>query len=110
MSQTIRSGEQLTLDPSDKGVIVFDWDAENLADAVTISTSTFTITTLKQGGTMVLTKDSESIVSGNRKTQLRLLATTATSGDKYQVHNKIVTAESPAQEKERSFFVLVQDK
>lgn len=106
---TIRAGQLLTLDPSDKRVIVFDWDQEGLATGVQISTSAYTITAIKQSGT-ALTKDNESIVSGNRKTQVRLLATTATAGDHYRIDNTVVTSESPSQQLDQCYFVLVENQ
>jgi uncharacterized membrane protein len=110
MSTTIHTGELITLDPSDIRLFTFDWDADNLDATVTITTSTFTITVVKQNGVTALTKDSESILSGNRKTQLRLNATTATLGDRYVVANKIVTNETPAQTKEQSVNAVIQDR
>jgi 2-keto-3-deoxy-galactonokinase len=110
MSETISPGQLVVLDPSDIRVFTFDWGTSNLPVGVTISTSTFTITVRKQNGLTALTKDNETIISGNRSTQLRLNATTATLGDKYIVANKIVTSESPAQTKERSFNVLIEDR
>jgi hypothetical protein len=105
---TVRPGDLVTKDPSDEVVIVFDWDLENLAIGVTMSTSLFTITAIRPSADTGLTKDNESILAGLRKTQLRLKA--GTMGALYEVANKIVTNETPAQTKERSFRVLVQDK
>lgn len=110
MSTTIRAGQQITLDPSDKRVIQVNWDDEALTTGVSISTSTFTISVIQQNGVTALTKDNPTIVSGSRKTQVRLIATTATAGDRYQVSNEIVTNESPAQTIERSFYVLVENQ
>jgi hypothetical protein len=113
VSTTIEAGGLLVLDPSDKRVIQFDWDTDALPAGVEIATpsgSTFTITAIQQSGLTALTKDQESIVSGNRKTQLRLVATTATVGDRYLVANQIVTNESPAQTIERQFEVLIQNQ
>lgn len=107
---SIRPNDMIVLDPSDKRTIVFDWDDDNLAAAVTISSSTWTITAIKQIGATALTKDNESLVAGSRKTQLRLLATTASAGDEYELANAIVTSESPAQTKEQSVRVLVQNR
>lgn len=109
MSTSIRAGGLLILDPSDKRVIVFDWDTEALPTGVTIASNTFTIAAVQQAGATALTKDNESIPAGSRTTQLRLDATTATVGDKYLVASKIVTSESPAQTIERQFSVLVQN-
>jgi hypothetical protein len=105
---TIRDGDLATKDPNDIRVFVFDWDAEHLAVGVTISTNSFTITALEPTTDTALTKDSESILAGNRKTQLRLTA--GTLGARYQIANKIVTNESPAQTFERSFFLRVEEK
>lgn len=103
---TILPGDQVTKDPSDVKVYVFDWDTNNLAAAVTISTSSWTITALGPSATdTALTKDSESVLAGSRKTQLRLTA--GTVGQRYEIANKIVTNETPSQTKERSFRVLV---
>lgn len=110
MTDTIRTGGLFVLDPSDKRVIQFDWDTEGLPADVEIGTSTFTIGVLKQNGATVLTKDNPSIVSGNRSTQVRLDATTATVGDKYTLANTIVTNESPSQTIERQITVLIENQ
>jgi hypothetical protein len=111
LSTSIRAGGLLVLDPSDKRVIQFDWDAEALASGVEISTKTITITPIQQADAAAdLTSDNESLVSGNRKVQVRLLATTATVGDSYWVACKVVTNETPAQEIEQRIKVLIQDQ
>jgi hypothetical protein len=110
MSVTVDAGDTVILDPADIRVIDFDWDTRNLASGVSISTSTWTITAIKQSGATALTKDNESIVTGNRKTRVRLIATTATRGDKYEVASKITTSETPSQTKEQSFTVVIQSR
>ena len=110
MSLTIRPGGTVVLDPHDKRVIRWDWDSENLGALVSIITSTFSIDAIRQNGLTALTSDNEAIDSGARTTVQRLIATTATKGDKYRVNNQIVTNESPDQQKERSFYVLIQQK
>lgn len=108
--ETIQEGGLVRMDPSDKRVFQFNWDDTTvLASGVEITTSTWTITAIRQSGVTALTKDNESIVSGNRKTQLRLLATTATEGDKYVISNKVVTNETPSQEIEKGFSITVQN-
>lgn len=107
---TLHPGDLIVLDPSDKRVVVFDWSALNLATGVTISTSTFTISVIKQNGVTALTKDNPSILSGTRKTQVRLDATTATLGDLYELANAIVTSETPSQTKEQSVRILIQNQ
>jgi hypothetical protein len=110
MSITINAGELILFDEKDERVIVFDWDAVNLPAAASISTSVWTIAAIKQAGATALTKDNESIVGSNRKTQVRLKATGTAHGDRYRVSNKIVTNESPAQTKEQSFVVKVESR
>ena len=105
---TIEDGGLATKDPADESVYQFNWDTRFLAVGVTITTSTFTIIAVEPLGDTALTKDSESIVTGNRRTQLRLLA--GTVGAKYRINNLIVTNETPSQKKERSFFVKVEQK
>lgn len=107
---TITPGALVTLDPSDKRVIVFDFDAVNLATGVSLTSYTLTITALKQNGVTALTSDNDALVTGNRKVRVRLLATTATKGDKYRVACKGITDESPVQEKEYSIVVQVEDR
>ncbi len=103
--QIINPGDLVVKDPSAIKVYQFDW-TDYLTDlgVETIQTSSFTIT----GPDSILTKDNESVIVGNLKTQLRLSA--GTLGGTYTVANKIVTNASPANTDERSFFVLVQDR
>lgn len=105
---TIADGGLVTKDPADISVYTVDWNALHLAAAVTISTNTFTITAISPTGDTALTKDQESILAGLRTTQLRLTA--GTLGAKYRIDNKIVTSETPPQTKERSFFVLIENR
>lgn len=107
---TVEDGALIEKDPADISVYSFDWDADNLAAGVQISTYLFTITAIKPAGDSALTKDNEGYVTGSsqRKTQLRL--TGGTLGATYRIDNRIVTNESPTQQKERSFFLTIQDK
>ena len=107
---SVKSGDLVVLDPGESRIIQFDWDAENLATSVTINTSTFTISAITQGGATALTKDNPSILTGSRKTQVRVIATTATEGDLYWLTNTILTGENPTQTKEQSIKILVQNK
>jgi hypothetical protein len=111
---TIAPGALITFDPSDKRLIVFDFDAENLGSGVELTNSGptygLTITPMQQSGGTALTYDNASLVTGNRKVQARFLATTATRGDKYRVSVKATTNESPSQEKEYSIFIKIQDR
>jgi hypothetical protein len=106
----VKPGNVIEKDTNENRVIVFDWDEDNLAANVTISTSTWVITAIRPAGEtpVNLANDNNSILSGSRKTQTRLTA--GTLGSEYRVTNRIVTSESPAQTKERSIFVSVVDQ
>lgn len=120
--QTVRPGDLVVFDPSDIRVIVFD-HRDQLRSGVAVSSVVFTITAIRQIGS-ALTKDNESrltaaqataaleetVTDDNVATQVRLLATTATLGDEYSLAAKIVTNESPAQTKEQSIRILIQDR
>lgn len=104
---TVPTGALVTKDPSDIKVFDVDWDTDNLAVAVTIMTSTWTIAALRPSQVdTALTKDNESILAGSRTTQVRLIG--GTLGQTYEIANKIVTNESPAQTKEYSFRLLIE--
>lgn len=105
---TIAPRDLVVKDPSASQVYIMDWDTANLAAAVTITTSTWTITAIKPSGDTGLTKDNPSIRSGSRKTQVRLIG--GTLGARYEVTNTIVTNESPTQTKERSFVVSIEQQ
>ena len=107
MSVTIQPGGLVVKDPADVRVFVFDW-SDNLATAVTIVTSTMTITAIRPSTDTALTKDNAGILTGSRSTSVRLAA--GTLGALYEVANTIVTSETPAQTKERSFHVLVEQR
>jgi hypothetical protein len=110
VSTSIYAGNLLVLDPSDKRVITFDWDTEALPVGISITSSAWTITAIRQSGATALTNDNATIASSNRSTITRLLATTATVGDIYRVSNKVTLDGSPAQEIEQQFKVLIQDQ
>ena len=113
MTLTIDDGGSLLKDPSDENVLRWDWSDE-LATGVTITTSTWTISTLKSGdsGGTILSYDSDSIVSASpynsQHTQVRLLD--GAEGAIYRLTNTIVTNESPAQTFERSVKVYMEQQ
>lgn len=108
---TVYPGAEIRLSPNDKKVIVFDFDAVNLADGVTLTNAAtaygITIEALIQTGSSALTFDNASLLAGSRKVQARFLATTARLGDRYRISCKGSTSESPAQDKEYSITVLI---
>lgn len=110
MSLTIRSGGAVTKDPDSAELFIMDWDTESLEPTVTIASSAWAISggdssTVPLPAT-ALAYDNGSILTGNRKTQLRLKL--GTLGRIYTVTNTIVTNESPAQTIDASFKALVQ--
>jgi hypothetical protein len=107
MSRTVQDGATIVKDPSDISVYVFDWDAQHLGSAVTISgTPTVTVTGVSGDTTTTpVTIDQVSVLSGNRKVQCR--ATAGATGSVWTVICTIVTNESPAQTKQRSVTLLI---
>lgn len=126
----ITPGKWAILDPNDSRVLTFDWDAETLGTDVTIATSTFTLTALKPTGATGITKDNEvrltaaqatavlantddprTVTLDNRMTQLRLVGGGDSAlGQMFELANKIVTNESPAQTKEQSIILKVEQR
>ena len=80
-----------------------DWTAylANIDAAETISSSTWAVT----GSDALLTTASPSIVTGNKKTQVRLSA--GTLGVRYTVTNSIIT--SSGVHDDQSFDVLIEN-
>lgn len=113
MSLTIDDGGSLVKDPSDEMVLRWDWD-DHLDTGVIISTSTWTIDTLKAGSSSgtALAYDNASIVSAapynSQSTQVRI--TDGAIGGKYRLTNTIVTDETPAQTFERSVMVIMEQR
>jgi len=104
MSATIRSGGTTIKDAGSAEFFVLDWDADVLPNAVTIASSSWTIS----GADAILTSSNPSVLTGDRKTQVKLSA--GTQGVTYVVTNQIVTNESPSQTLERSFKVKIEDQ
>lgn len=105
-------GSLVSKDPLEVLVYTFDWDSaanpENVALGATITTSTFTVTAIHPAGDVALVLDQASILTGNRKTQVR--ATGGTLGALYLIRNQVVTTEAPTETKERSVQVLLENK
>lgn len=108
MSLTIQAGELVVQDPSDVRVYRFDW-TDNLGTGVEITGSaTWTLSAIAPSDATLITKDQESIVTGNTKAQVRIQGGTADS--RYRVACKVTTNETPSQTKEQSFDILVQNR
>lgn len=109
---TIYDGDIDIKDPADVRVYTFDWDAENLATSATIVSQTTTATALHPSGdtalTVTTTGSGLGIQSGSRKVKCKLSG--GTLGATYRITNTITTNETPAQIKERSFLVRIEDR
>ena len=87
----------------DELVYTFDFDSFNLATGVQLS-SVGTFAFDPDDG--VLTRDNEALVTGNRKTTLRLKG--GTKGRDYVVSNTITTNETPTQTKKKKFTLRIK--
>lgn len=110
---TIDDGQTLTKDPSDILTYTVDWNAENLAVGATISSQTVTVTAIYPSAVdtalvSTTTGSGLGIVGSSRKVALKLSG--GTVGQLYQVTSEIVTNETPAQTKQRSFYVLIEQR
>lgn len=105
---TMQPGDQVSKDPADKRVRTFDWSAYLAVGAELADAGTLTITAVRPvEDPPTLVADNVALIAGNRSVTFRL--TGGRRGTLYNVAHKIVSSESPAQEVERSFFVLVED-
>lgn len=105
---TVQDGQTIPKRAADADVYQFDWDARFLADGVTIATSTFAITAIEPSADTALVKNNESILTGSRKTQVRVQG--GTDAALYRLDNTIVTSESPTQTKKRSIYIRIQER
>lgn len=105
---TVRSGALITQDPNDSLVYRLNWDEENLGESVVlIGAGTITITADDEASP-ALEADQLALLDGNRSARVRL--TGGQLGQRYRVSHRVSTNESPAQTKEQSFFVLIQNR
>jgi hypothetical protein len=113
MSSTIHDGGLVIKDPADVEVYQFDWDTDpGLPTSVTIATQTVTATAISPSDATALTLTSSGtglgIQSGSRKVNVKVAGGDA--GARYVLTNQVITSETPARTRERSFYVLVQDR
>jgi len=101
---TIRPSGEIVKDPNAFKVYQFDWTAYLTNIGRTINTSTFIVT----GPDAMLTTDNPSVITGDLKTQVRILG--GTPGGEYTLTNRIVTTGSPTQGDDKSILVFVQDQ
>ena len=102
MSREIQSGGMLPKDPDSIEVYEVNWDRRHLATGVTITSSDWFI----EGPDSALTGDQETVLTGSRRTTIRLTA--GTLNKKYRVTNRIVTNETPSQTKDAFFDVKIE--
>lgn len=104
MTDTLQPGDLITKDPQARKVYQFDWTGYLTDLDEEIDASTMTIT----GPDGQLTIDSTSVVTGNLKTQVRLLG--GTLGKRYRLTNHITTDGTPVNEDDRSVTILIQQR
>ena len=111
-TRTIVDGQTVTQDPSDSIVYHFLWGTKNLNTGVTIATNTTTIRKVTpSAGSSVATVDNVGVLADGRTSQVRVIGGGDTAvGHLYEVTNQIVTDESPAQTKQRSFRIRIQQR
>jgi hypothetical protein len=105
---TIHDGGLLVQDPSDEVVYEFDWDAEALAEDASIDESTFTVTALRPSTATALQTADEDIGDNGRTARVTLSG--GALGALYRIDHRIVTDETPAQTKERSFRLKIENR
>jgi hypothetical protein len=99
---TITDEGYCTKDADEVLVYEFDYNALNLASGVELaSVGTFIITP-----STGITQDNQALVSGNRKTRVRI--TGGTIGQKYTIANRVTTNETPSQTKEKRFYLRIK--
>jgi len=103
---TIYDKDLVEQHPTAIKVYQFDFDADNLPAAVTITSAPTAVAVLRGPNTIPAVVDQVSIVTGNRKTQFRLSA--GTEGTTYRVTVTPVTSETPAQTKPKYVDILIQ--
>lgn len=108
MTTTIAGGEQIPKDPSDKKVITLNW--EDLPEGAELTgVGTITVTAVEpREVSPTLEYDQVSLVTGNRNVKVRVIG--GRRGTLYNIAHHITTNETPAQELERSFLVMVEDQ
>lgn len=104
----VRNGQTVRQDPEDKRVYWLDWDEDNLGEEVELTgAGTITIEPDGDATSPVLAHDSLALRDDHRSVNVRIYG--GSLGARYRVSHKITTNESPAQTKEKSFFVVVED-
>lgn len=99
---SVAPGHLFVKDPNAELIYHFDW-TDWLATSAQIASYVLTI----DGPDTALTKDNDTIVTGGKKVQVRILG--GTLGKKYNLECKIVTNESPTQTDERSVDYQIRD-
>lgn len=103
---TVSPGDLVVKDPQETLIYQFDWGTDNLGAGVTISVSNWAATAVKPKTATALTLDNPA--NDGSITQTRVAGGQA--GAKYRLTNTITTNESPAQIKERSIDILIENE
>lgn len=92
--------------PTAVKVYEFDFDSENLAPMVTVTSAPTVVTVVRGLNTTPAIIDQTSILVGNRKTRFRFSG--GTEGTLYRVTVTPITSETPTQTKPKYVDILVQ--
>src|SRR5262245_31569802 len=98
---TIRAGHTTTKREAERKTYLVDWNSDSLADGAVITASDWIITPIAPSSIEDVTPDDEleadeeRVMTGSRSTAVRLSG--GTPGQTYEIANRIVTSESPAQ-------------
>jgi hypothetical protein len=99
---TIEDDKTATKRAAESFVYQFNYD-EHLADSVELaSVGTFTISPADG----ILTKDNPSLITGNRKVEVRLIG--GKPGKTYVIEHTAVTNESPTQTPAKKFYLFIK--
>jgi len=107
---TVSPGDQVTKDPFDWVVYVFDWDTLLPTSTTLDDVGTFTITVagLLPEDPITLELDQQTRLTGNRKVQFRVKG--GAEDIVYNVAHAVSFNSNPAQKREESFNIWVTQK
>jgi hypothetical protein len=107
---TIAPGDQMSKDPHDHVVLVWNWADSLMKPQVRLlDAGQFSVAAVQpHESPPTLTVDRQELMADGQHVRFRMNG--GRRGTLYTVAHQIVTNESPAQEIQRSFFVLVEER
>lgn len=109
---TVRDGQTVVQDPGESLVYHFMWGRLNLQPDVNIASGVMSIRKITPTtGSPVAAVDNDLVLTDGRTHQVRVVSGgDSANGHLYEVTSRIVTDEVPAQTKERSFRIRIQQR